>query len=301
MSTTSKPRFDVYEAVTNRIVEVLESGAADYQRPWIRKGGCTGRPINVVSGNAYNGINVVSLWVEALAREFETPIWGTFKQWRDRGTPVRKGEKASLIVFYKTIETERDDTSGDDSPELRHFARASWVFNAAQVEGYEPPQSEPIPDDPLFDPIPVAEAFVTSTRANITETGDQAYFSPSEDRICMPPRNLFTGTQTMAADEAYYATLCHELTHWSGATHRLNRDLTGRFGSESYAMEELIAELGAAFICADLGLTPEAREDHAGYIASWLKVLKEDKRAIFTASAKASEAANWLLSHREAA
>jgi antirestriction protein ArdC len=175
------------------------------------------------------------------------------------------------------------------------MARASFVFNAAQVEGFRLEPDEALPDEPSFDPIERAEAFAKATGAAITEGGDRACYIPSADMIRMPERRRFTGTDTTTPAEGFYSTLCHELVHWSGAKPRLDRDLSGRFGSESYAVEELVAELGAAFLCGDLGITPEPRADHAQYIATWLKVLKDDKKAVFTAASKASEAASWLL------
>jgi len=180
------------------------------------------------------------------------------------------------------------------------FARASWVFNAAQVEGFEAVK-EDLPEEPAFDPIAKAEAFATATKAIIEEGGELACYVPSQDVIRMPDRRRFTGTQTSSPAEAYYSTLCHELVHWSGAKPRLDRDLANRFGGEAYAMEELIAELGAAFLCGDLGLTQEPRIDHASYIKNWLTVLKNDKKAIFTAASKASQASNFLINHESAA
>jgi len=149
----------------------------------------------------------------------------------------------------------------------------------------------------MFDPIEHAEAFAKATGATIEESGDEASYLPSIDTIRMPERRRFTGTETTTPAEGYYSTLCHELIHWSGAKHRLDRDLSSRFGKEAYAIEELIAELGAAFLCSDLAIANKPRIDHAQYIANWLKVLKDDKRAIFAAASKASQAAGWLIDH----
>ena len=289
-------QFDVHQEITNRIVDAIET-AGEFRLPWISNSSASfARPINVASRKPYNGVNIVSLWVSALASEFPSNVWGTYRQWQENGCQVRKGEKSSLIVFYKTIDIEQvNDQTGVCEQGERMFARASWVFNAAQVEGYELPVDD-IPDQPGFDPIARAEAFLRATGATVEETGDKACFIPSRDIIRMPERRRFTGTEKTSAAEGFYSTLCHELTHWSGAKHRLDRDMTGRFGTEAYAIEELVAELGAAFLCSDLGITPEPREDHACYIKDWLCVLKSDKKAIFTAASKASEAANWLQS-----
>lgn len=289
-------KFDVHQEITNRIVDAMES-AGEFQLPWIQSHDASMlRPVNALTRKPYNGVNIVSLWVSAQANEYPSNLWGTYRQWKEKGAQVRKGEKASLVVFYKTTRfEERDDASGDTVESERMFARASWVFNAAQIDGFEA-ATEDIPDAPAFDPIERAERFAKATGAFIEEFGDKAYYRPDMDTIFVPERRRFTGTPTSSPAESYYSTLCHELVHWSGIDERLNRDMSHRFGSEGYAMEELVAELGAAFLCADLGISPQPRKDHSSYIANWLKVLKDDKRAIFSAASKASEASNWLLS-----
>jgi len=294
-------KFDVHQEITDRIVAALET-AGEFQLPWIRSGGSMKRPVNIASGKPYNGVNIVSLWVAGLAAEYPSHLWGTYRQWQDRGCQVRKGEKSSLIVFYKKLEfAQTDETTGEVENAERLMARASFVFNAAQVEGFALQSDTALPVEPAFDPIERAERFAIATGAKIEEGGDKACYIPSSDMIRMPERRRFTGTDTTTPAEGFYSTLCHELVHWSGAKHRLDRDLTGRFGSESYAVEELVAELGAAFLCGDLGIAPEPRADHACYIATWLKVLKDDKKAVFTAASKASEAANWLIGHEAGA
>jgi len=289
-------KFDVHQEITNRIVDAIDT-SGEFRLPWIKATrGSFARPVNVASRKPYNRVNIVSLWVSALASEYPSNVWGTYRQWQESGCQVRKGEKSSLVVFYKTIDFEQvNDQTGETEQAERMFARASWVFNAAQVDGYELPAEAELPESPLFDPIARAEAFVKATGAVIEETGDCACYIPALDTIRMPERRRFTGTDTTTPAEGFYSTLCHELTHWSGTKSRLDRNLTGRFGTEAYAMEELVAELGAAFLCADLGITPEPRADHAAYVKNWLAVLKSDKKAVFTAASKASEAANWLM------
>ncbi|MCZ7865773.1 zincin-like metallopeptidase domain-containing protein [Agrobacterium salinitolerans] len=296
MSKSSSPKFDVHQEITSRIVDALEN-AGEFQLPWIaNKAGSFARPVNVASRKPYNGVNIVSLWVSAQASQYPSNVWGTYRQWQDVGCQVRKGEKSSLVVFYKTFDVEQiNDQTGQAEQAERMVARASWVFNAAQVDGFPLDQTD-IPTQPSFDPIAQAEAFVKATGAVIEEGGDKAYYVPSADIIRMPERRRFTGTATTSAAEGFYSTLCHELTHWSGSKARLSRDLSARFGTGAYAMEELVAELGAAFLCSDLGLTPEPRLDHAQYIKNWLTVLKSDTKAVFTAASKASEASNWLMS-----
>ncbi len=229
----SNSKFDVHQEITKRIVSALET-AGEFQLPWIKnQGGSFARPINIASKKPYNGVNIVSLWVSAQANEFPSNVWGTYRQWQQFGAQVRKGEKSSLVVFYKTIEIESDGAGTTESEAAeRMFARASWVFNAAQVEGFEVPEQD-IPEMPAFDPITRAEAFATSTKAVIREGGDQAYFIPSQDIIQIPERCRFIGTETTMPGEAFYSTLCHELVHWSGVKSRLDRDMSGRFGSEA--------------------------------------------------------------------
>lgn len=209
-------------------------------------------PVNALTKNGYNGVNVVSLWVAAEIRRYSAPVWATYRQWQELGAQVRKDEKSSLVIFYKEYETEADPQIQDDDGK-RRFARASYVFNAAQVDGFELP-SAPQPLGPI-ERIEAADRFVAATNARIEHGGDQAYYVPSSDHIQMPAEGLFCGSDTMSREEGYYATLVHELTHWSGAKHRLDRNLQTRFGEEAYAAEELVAEIGAAFLCAELGIT----------------------------------------------
>jgi len=299
---STKEKFDVHQAITDRIVAAIET-AGEFRLPWVRSGGGSmKRPVNISSAKPYNGVNILSLWVSALASDYPSHLWGTYRQWQERSCQVRRGEKSSLIVFYKKLDIEHaNEATGETEHGERLMARASFVFNAAQVEGFALETDAALPEEPAFDPIARAEEFAKATGATIEETGDRACYIPSLDKICMPERRRFTGTETTTPAEGYYSTLCHELVHWSGAKHRLDRDLSGRFGKEAYAMEELIAELGAAFLCGHLAITPEPRIDHAQYIASWLTALRNDKKAIFTAASKASEAANWLVTNGEGA
>jgi antirestriction protein ArdC len=205
---------------------------------------------------------------------------------------VKKGEKASYIVFYKEISVAADEGSEDDNG-TRLFARATPVFAAEQVEGYASPALPGPPANPV-EPIEAAEAFVAATGAVIVHGGSRACYVPRTDNIHMPPRDMFFGTATSSAAEAYASTKLHELTHWTSAPERCNRQLGKRFGDDAYAMEELVAELGAAFLCADLGITDAPRADHAQYLDNWLRVLKADKKAIFTTASKASQAVGFL-------
>lgn len=214
---------------------------------------------------------------------------GNYRQWADAGAQVRKGEKCAYVVFYKELEFAAEDDSQET--ETRLFARATPVFAAEQVDGFIPAETTAEVD---IEPIAAAEAFVTATGAAITHGGDRAFYRPSRDSIQLPDRGAFVGTATSTAQEAYYSTLLHELTHWTVPEHRCNRALGKRFGDAAYAMEELVAELGAAFLCADLGITAAPRLDHAQYLASWLSVLKAGKKAIFAAASAASKAVGFM-------
>ena len=247
------------------------------------------RPTNVASKKAYRGVNILALWAASEQRGFGSGIWGTYRQWAEAGAQVRKGEKSSYVVFYKEIEIAGE--ANDQGDDKRLFARATPVFAAEQVEGYD----LPVIDNPTpMEPIVAADAFVIATGAAIAHGGTRAYYRSSTDSIQLPPREAFIGTATSTSAEAYYSTLLHELTHWTSHEQRCNRQLGKRFGDNAYAMEELVAELGAAFLCSEIGVTAQPRVDHAQYLASWLSVLKADKRAIFTAASKASEATAFL-------
>ncbi len=294
MNNTKRPNAsnDVHQKITDRIIAAIEAGVGQWQMPWSRSGSAGVRPVNAHTGNRYKGVNVVALWAAAEFIGYGSGFWATYKQWRNLGAQVHKGEKANLIVFYKKVEREVEDKeTGKPKSETRFFARASWVFNADQVDGWQAPKPE------VRSPVEIlkhAEDFVAATGADIRHGGNRAYYRPLSDHIQMPHREFFTGTTTSTASEGYYATLLHELTHYAGHERRLNRDMRGRFGNRAYAMEELVAELGAAFLCADLAITNEPRPDHAAYISGWLDVLKRDKKAIFTAARKASQAADYL-------
>ena len=284
---------DLHQTITARIITAIEAGACPWSLPW-RTAGRLHRPTNIQTGNRYNGVNVLALWAEAQLNQYSSPTWGTYRQWASQGCQVRKGEKASTIVFYKPVTRQRDnDTPPEDATsQARLIARASAVFNADQVDGINP-LPQPAPAEPASIHA-AAEQFITATGANITHAGDRAFYNQITDQIRLPPRAAFIGSATSTASESYYSTILHELVHWSGPKHRLDRDLAGRFGSSAYAMEELVAELGAAFLCSDLQFTNEPRSDHAAYLASWLKVLKADPRAIFTAASKAAQAVTYL-------
>ncbi|GHA20476.1 antirestriction protein [Devosia pacifica] len=286
-------KTDIYQRVTDQIVAELENGVRPWLKPWNAEHavGRITRPLRA-NGVAYRGINILMLWASAVEKGFAAPLWLTYKQAQELGGQVRKGEKGSPVVYANTItRTEQDADTGEDVERNIPFMKAYTVFNAEQVDGL--PAHFYAMQEPALDPvarIEKAETFFAATRADIRHGGNQAYYAIGEDRVQMPPFEAFRDA------ESYYATLAHELTHWTRHPTRLDRSFGRKtWGDEGYAKEELVAELGAAFLSADLGLTPEPRADHASYIASWLKVLKDDKRAIFTAAAHAQRAADYLI------
>jgi antirestriction protein ArdC len=286
---TTTERTDIYQRITDQIVEAIERGAGTYKMPWHTSGEYGFSPINAQSRRPYRGINVVALWAETQKRGFSSGLWATYKQWQELGAQVRKGEKATAVVFWKFSQVQtRSEDSEEESERSIPFAREYSVFNLDQVTGYEAGEAKPALSE--SERVEGAERFFSSLGADIRQGGNRAFYSSDGDLIWVPSFSAFrNGT-------AYYSVLAHECTHWTGAPHRLNRDLSHRFGSEAYALEELVAELGAAFLCGDLGLAHEPRTDHAAYITSWLKALRNDKRAIFTASSKAQAAADWMHS-----
>jgi antirestriction protein ArdC len=284
-------RTDVYTRVTNEIVAQLEAGTRPWIQPWLAShaAGCVSRPLRF-NAVPYRGINVVLLWLAAMRHRFTCPLWMTYRQAAELGGQVRRVEKASLVVYASKF--TRHET-GDDGEEQEYevpFLKSYSVFNCEQIDGL--PARYYAQAEQTLQPthrIERAEQFFANTRADIRHGGSMAYYSPAADYVQMPPFQSFHDA------EKYYATLLHELTHWTRHPSRLAREFgRKRWGDEGHSMEELVAEMGAAFLCADLGLTPEVRDDHAAYIASWLKVLKHDKRAVFAAAAYAQRAADYL-------
>jgi antirestriction protein ArdC len=282
---------DLYTRITNRIVADLEKGCRPWLKPWNAEhaAGRITRPLRH-NGTPYRGINVLNLWTAATASGYACPIWLTYKQAQELGAQVRKGERGELVVFASKITRTEATPKGEETEREIPFLKGYSVFNAEQVDGLPPHFTELAA--PTLDPvqrIADAESFFANTKADIRHGGNRAYYAIHADFVQMPPFETFRDA------EAYYQTLCHECCHWTKAESRLNREFgRKRWGDEAYAAEELVAELGSAFLCADLGLTPEPRPDHASYIENWLRVLKNDKRAIFTAAGHAERAAAFL-------
>jgi len=292
MTQKSPTRPDVYSRITDKIIADLEQGTRTWMRPWNAEhaAGRITRPLRH-NGIPYKGINVVMLWSASVLKGFACPLWLTFKQAQELGGNVRKGEHGELVVYADRITRTETDAKGEEVERAIPFLKGYTVFNAEQCDGLpahyyakaEPPALSPLQR------IEAADRFFAATGADIRHGGTRAFYTSGADYVQMPPFETFRDA------ESYAATLAHELTHWTKHDKRLARDF-GRvkWGDEGYAKEELVAELGAAFLCADLGITPEVRDDHAAYIASWLHVLKNDKRFVFSAASHAQRAADFL-------
>ena len=287
----TSPRADLYSRVTDRIVAELEQGVRPWLKPWNAEhaAGRITRPLRA-NGQPYKGINVLMLWGEAMANGYACPVWMTYKQSQELGGQVRKGEHGSLVVYADRMRKTETADNGDETLREIPFLKGYTVFNCEQIDGLpEHFYAKPVPPPPVFHRIDAAEHFAAATGADIRHGGNQAFYAIAADRVQLPPFDSF------ADPESYYATLLHELTHWTRHKSRLDREFgRKRWGDEGYAAEELVAELGAAFLCADLAITAGPRADHASYIANWLSVLRNDKRAIFTAAAHAQRAADYL-------
>jgi antirestriction protein ArdC len=286
-------RIDIYSQVTDRIVAELETGVRPWVQPWTagHAAGEVSRPLRF-NGLPYRGINVVLLWLSALQRHYASPLWMTYKQATELAGQVRRGETGSLVVYADRFTRRQVNENGQEEESEIPFLKSYTVFNTEQIDGLPAHYyATSAPDLRSVERIERVEQFFAQTKAAIRHGGGVPYYAQASDFIQMPVREAFSDANN------YYATLAHEVTHWTAHGSRLDRKFgRARFGDETYAMEELVAEMGAAFLCADLGLTLEPRHDHAAYIASWLKVLKNDKRAVFTAAGHAQRAADFVHS-----
>ena len=294
MSTTTTPHPDVYSRITDKIIVDLEQGVRPWLRPWNAEhaAGRISRPLRH-NGIPYKGINVLMLWSAATVKGYACPIWLTFKQALELGGNVRKGETGELVVYANSVTKTETNEKGEEIDREIPFLKGYTVFNVEQCDGL-PAHFYAKAEAPALSPavrIEAADHFLAATGADIRHGGNRAFYAEGADYVQMPPFETFRDA------ESYTATLAHELTHWTKHDRRLARDL-GRvkWGDEGYAREELVAELGSAFLCADLGITPEVRQDHAAYIASWLEVLKGDKRFVFSAASNAQRAVDYLHS-----
>ncbi|WP_332818972.1 ArdC family protein [Sphingopyxis sp.] len=283
-------RHSLYAEVTSRIIAELEEGRLPWVQPWDSAAcGCT-MPQNAGTARRYSGINVLILWAEVVAKGYASQRWLTYRQAEAAGGNVRRGEKGTVICYADrfTPKAEQEQARSEDrSARQVAFLKRFIVFNVDQCEG--------LPDDyiaPMVSPDPVltiaeADALIAASGARVQISGGEAFYSPSHDFVQVPPQAAFHEPIN------WYRTALHELGHWTGHGSRLDRDQKGQFGSESYAKEELVAEMAAAFTCASLGIAPTVR--HSDYIASWLSVLRGDEKAIFRAASQASKASDYLL------
>jgi len=272
---------DNYQVITDRILELMEEHGTNWCRPWKTRGKAQpmGLPYSMSTGDAYQGINSVLLW----SADYDNLRWGTYKAWQAKDAQVRKGQKGTQVIWWNVIEKKNEDSGKVEKiPCLKVFS----VFNAEQCDN--------VPEEKMPEPLPIPERnarvdeFIAGTGADVREDPNRAFFIPSADFIAVPDIAQFKDV------EAYYSTLLHELTHWSGHKSRLDRDMTGRFGSQGYAKEELIAELGSVFLCADLGVEDQPQANHAKYLNSWMQALKDDKKLIISAASKAKKAVKFL-------
>jgi antirestriction protein ArdC len=281
--------MDINQIITDKIINLLERGTVKTGARWTGSK-ATGLPVNAKSGEQYHGINVLVLWAEIADRSYASSQWLTFKQAADMGANVRKGEKSVMCVYYKTVD-KRDEAKAEDEQESYFLAKPFWLFNVAQIDGLLADMTDAANSvtEKCFNPHQEAEQLLINSQASINYGFDSAYYSPSTDKICLPARERFTSQSN------FYATALHELTHWTGSETRLNRSFGKKFGDDAYAFEELVAELGAAFTVARLGMIDATIEAHADYVQSWIKVLKSDKRAIFSAASQAAKASDFIL------
>lgn len=288
----SKP--SLYQEVTDRIIRELEQGRVPWVQPWGSAKAALGLPKNAATSRAYSGINVLVLWGAVIEQGFPTQQWLTFRQALTLGGHVHKGECGTTIFyadrFTPRAELERVAREGGE-PGVVPFLKRFTVFNAAQCDGLPEHALRAAPAPPECELVPQAEAVMAATGADVRIGGDKAFYAPAEDYIRVPPQPAFFHQID------YYRTCFHELGHWTGHASRLNRDQSGRMGSNPYAREELVAEMASAFVCATLGIVPTVR--HADYLGAWLTVLRADCRAIFRAASQAAKAADLVLGGKQ--
>ena len=278
---------ELYDKIANRIVAQMEDGVLPWHRPWsVNPDARVSKPLRE-NAVPYQGINVLILWGAAIDAGYASPFWMTYRQAQSIGAQVRKGERATHIVFAKTAKKKERDDLGQESEVIIPVRRVYAVFNADQIDGLPDKYVPEIPDVNPDERDAACQAWIDSLGIEIRYGGQRAYYAPGPDRIHMPPFETFESSQT------FFSTLLHEETHATGHRTRLDR-LPGRIDDKARAREELVAELGSAFLCADLGIASAPRADHANYIASWLELLKDEPRAVFDAATQAQRAVEFL-------
>ena len=308
----AKGRTDVRQAITDRIIAMLEKGGNVFRERWTQAAS-RGMPRNGKTGAPYHGANVLLLWDAAIEHGYASNVWLTYKQAASMGAQVRRGERGVLCAHFERKATGHSNDAGSDvggngaghgegegaTGDSSNTGRSSvllcmpfWLFNVAQVDGLSastPDRSEDAEAWTDRSPIEGAMRFIGGCRPNIQHGYTRGAYSPAADRIMLPGVDRFT------SPEAYCATALHELVHWTGHEKRLNRTFGARFGDAAYAFEELVAELGCAFVLGHIGLVDATIEGHAAYLDSWLQVLRNDRTAIFTAARHAGEAYEFIL------
>lgn len=284
-TATSTPT--VYERVTAAIINAIESGAGTYRMPWVVRQDRGFSPVSVGTAKPYRGVNTLVLWAQAQTKGYTSSLWGTYRQWQELGAQVRKGERGSPVVYWGTVDGKSESEDEATDARVRLFAKGYVVFNADQVDNLKMPKrfETKLSHNQRIDR---AESFFAPL-AEVRNGGNRAYYRPdTPEAIYMPGFDQFPEAQQ------YYSVLSHETTHWTSHESRCNRELGKRFGDQAYAIEELVAELGSAYLMAHLELETTPRVDHAQYIDSWLRVLKADSRAVFSAASQAQRAADYL-------
>ncbi len=274
---------ELFEQVTADLMAAIEAGAGEWRMPWRCLG--SGLPRSV-DGRSYRGWNALVLAMVATDRGWTSSTWATYRSWQRHGAQVRRGERGTQVVLWKPTERREQDSDGDDTVHRSLFARTFTVFAAEQVDDGDSWLTPTVV--PEGERLEQADRYFAAIGADIIHGGDRACYVPALDRIRLPHLGQFD------TPAAYYSTAAHEHTHWTGHCDRLDRDMSGRFGSDAYGAEELVAELGAAFWCAQFGLEPATRHDHAAYLGGWLRILGDDARALVAACGHAQRAVDLL-------
>jgi antirestriction protein ArdC len=289
---------DVIEKCANDLLSLMEIHDTNWTKPWSEQYGRFGRFYNPFTKNSYHGINVFILGMETKDSGYNSNEWGTFKNWSDAGYSIKKGEKATNVLFGKPVIQESKSEFDDKGDPLsyNYFCNKSYkIFNADQIDGYESENKPKVKEQKSdIERIEDVEKFVQNTGANIYHGGNRAYYTPTFDEIHMPESSQFKKTGKTTAQENYYAVLLHELTHWTGHKSRLNRLKSKAFGDNAYAFEELIAESGSAMLCTTLGIMSEPRPDHAKYLNNWKQGIKDNPKSIMSAFSSATKVVDYL-------